>query len=75
MSYPKALQPGYYWCKNGNWEIIFIRSDGLVDARGAVQSLDMSDVFRNCDLSGPILPPDDIERHQSWARKEGRREA
>jgi hypothetical protein len=63
----QTLKPGYYWARNGNWEIIFVYGDGIVDARGNVQSLGMSELYRRCELAGPIEPPDDLESHQRWA--------
>ncbi len=63
----QSLKPGYYWARNGDWEIIFVYSDGLVDARGAIQNVYNSDLYRHLDLAGPIEPPDDLDRHCQWA--------
>src|ERR1700693_5647378 len=65
----ETLRPGDYWCRTGNWELIFIYFDGKVDARATVHSGASADFFLSCDLAGPIEPPDDVGSHRAWCMR------
>ena len=65
----ETLRPGYYWCRTGNWELIFIYLDGKVDSRATVHSGASADLFLSCDLAGPVEPPDDIGSHRAWCMR------